>query len=256
MEMSHCSCGDVIHGSSIPIPKSLKPKSPSIERCMNAEFGQFRPRSNTLPSELKEKLHIKSKPLARIARDPIQPLSGSLTKLNQDEELGEEEDFVAPVMRRRSNTCPEKRALQMVKRKIRNRPPTPPPCDISPTGSFEDGSPRERTSSLTRSFERVSHLPELPEASDQKDCDCEESGQQAPSVFKPLVLDADKVCQKLQNRHSHDINCNLNNLVSVSLTDSVTKFDQHCGKLASCNCRTSSKDVPNPVHSKTRVSLP
>ena len=68
-----------------------------------------------------------------VARDPIQPTSGTLNssteQVNDDEE--EERDNFCAVARQRSSTCPESRAWKRrLKVRAERRPASPPPCDV------------------------------------------------------------------------------------------------------------------------------
>ena len=68
-----------------------------------------------------------------VARDPIQPTSGTLNssteQVNDDEE--EERDNFCAVPRQRSSTCPESRAWKRrLKVRAERRPASPPPCDV------------------------------------------------------------------------------------------------------------------------------
>ena len=119
-----------------------------------------RERCNTVPSA-----HRGENNYLRISRDPVQPSCGKLSppeKCYSSMKDIEEDDFLAPMPRERSYTCPEKRMHNRRIRKDDSRPPTPPPSRVPPVAY---GSPvRCRTYSGSFTKGRTSPmLPELPE---------------------------------------------------------------------------------------------
>lgn len=79
-----------------------------------------------------------SRRCAKLARDATQPRAGSISSVHSgcaspDDDDVVDDDDVSPLPRARAQTCPD--ALSRLRRKARvralNRPPTPPPGDVS-----------------------------------------------------------------------------------------------------------------------------
>lgn len=125
-------CGSPLHGLSSPIHGLSRSPSPAWSMSSLSPATARRVRGRNLSSTRNIDAILGSSPPVRIPRDPVQPLSGSISDVHSEasNEDCEEADVFPLAPRQRSSTCPENRSF---KRRVRmrntmNRPPTPPPA--------------------------------------------------------------------------------------------------------------------------------